>query len=73
MQERVLAKPAPQPGVFANLCYAECMCACSCGGISHVADPPGWTRSAGLPNDEAVVLPVTIFNDRPFGPVFVPQ
>jgi hypothetical protein len=73
MKERVLAKPASPPGVSADLCPAECLCACSCGGIDHVADPPGWTRSAGLPNDEAVVLPVTMFNDRPFGPAFVPQ
>jgi hypothetical protein len=73
MQERVPGKPAPQSGFFAELCYTDNMCACSCGGISQGTDSPGPTRSARLPNDEAVVLPVTMFNDRPFGPVFVPQ
>ncbi len=72
MQERVPRKPVSPPGVFCDLCHAECPCPGVIGAVSHPADPPGWTRSAGPPNDEAVVLPVTMFNDRPFGPVFVP-
>jgi hypothetical protein len=73
MQERASTKPAPQSGFFAELCYTDNTCTCSCGGIGLVADPPGRTRGTGLPNDEAVVLPVTMCSDRPFGPVFVPQ
>lgn len=73
MQDRTTRKPALQPGVFCDICCAECFCACTPAASSQPADPPGWTRSAGPPNDEAVVLPVTMFNDRPFGPVFVPQ
>ncbi len=72
MQERVPRKTASPPGAFCDLGHADCSCPGVIGAVSHPADPTGWTRSAGPPND-AMVLPVTMFNDRPFGPVFVPQ
>lgn len=73
MKERITAKPASPPGILAELSVAQCLCVCSCGGIDQVPDPSGWARSADMPGDEAMVGPGPLFNDRPFGPVFMPQ
>ncbi len=71
MQDRTMQEPAPQPGAFCDICCAECVFACTSVAASQPSVSPGSALNLGPPNEAPVVLPATMFNDRPFGPVFV--